>query len=176
MFFFSFFFHFQTHTVENCYIQLEVLSFWLQYLKNPSKNEIKRLMTETLLTGGLRPRNINRTFGICYKLSVESGDKDRRTFIKKIRNSCESYIFANRNSMFVQNLCDDRFISYIYLYSELGSILESTLHSEIIEFYFSFLDVVGKGQVLTGKFISHVLNFDFKFCDFFIENLDFSSK
>lgn len=108
-------------------------------------------MTETLETGSLRPRNINRTFGICYKLSVESGDKDEKTFIKKIRNACESYILANRNSMFVQNLCDDRFISYIYLYSELGSILESTLQPEIIKFFFSFLDVVGNGQVLTGK-------------------------
>lgn len=111
-------------------------------------------MTETLESGSLRPRNINRTFGICYKLSMESGDKDRKTFIKKVRNACESYIFANRNSMFVQNLCDDRFISYIYLYSELGSILESTLHPEVINFFFSFLDVVGKGQVLSGNFRS----------------------
>lgn len=107
-------------------------------------------MTESLETGSLRPRNINRTFGICYKLSAESCEKDQKRFIKHMRKTCESYILDNRNTMFVQNLCDDRFISYIYLYSEIGSVLSSTLNKEIVDFFFSFLDIVGKGQVLTG--------------------------
>lgn len=107
-------------------------------------------MTETLKTGSLRPRNINRTFGICYKLSVESGGKDRRAFIDSIRNACETYILNNKNSMFVHDLCDDRFISYVYLYSELGSLLESTLHPDIINFFFEFLRIVGDGKVLSG--------------------------
>lgn len=148
-------FQLQTNTVENCYIQLEVLSFWLQYLKSPSKNEIKRIMTETLETGSLRPRNINRTFGICYKLSTESGEKDRKHFIAKLRGKCESYIFANQNSMFVQNLCDDRFISYVYLYSEIASVLQSTLHPDIVNFFFSFLHVVGNKQQLTGELFDY---------------------
>lgn len=108
-------------------------------------------MTETLETGSLRPRNINRTFGICYKLSTESGSRDRKHFIAKIRGRCESYIFANQNSMFVQNLCDDRFISYVYLYSEIASVLQSTLHPDVINFFFSFLHVVGNKQQLTGE-------------------------
>lgn len=137
--------------MENSYIQLEVLSFWLQYLNNPSKNEIKRIMTETLETGSLQPRNVNRTFGICYKLSAESGERDRKHFIAKIRNKCESYILANQNAMFVQNLCDDRFVGYVYIYSEIASVLKSTLHSDIVDFFFSFLQIVGNKQVLTGK-------------------------
>lgn len=107
-------------------------------------------MTETLETGSLRPRNINRTFGICYKLSAESGDRDRKHFIAKLRNKCESYIFDNQNSMFVQNLCDDRFISYVYLYSEIASVLQSTLHPDIVNFFFTFLHTVGSKQTLTG--------------------------
>lgn len=141
----------QTNTVENCYIQLEVLSFWLKYLNNPSKNEIKRLMTEMLATGSLRPRNINRAFGICYKLSTKSGDRDRNEFIAEIRNSCETYITANQNSLFVANLCDDRLISYLYLYSEVSSVLESTLQSDIVDFYFLFLQTAAEGQMLTSE-------------------------
>lgn len=156
---------FQTNTVENCYIQLEVLSFWLQYLNNPSKNEIKRIMTDTLETGSLKPRNINRTFGICYKLSVESGGRDRKHFIAKIRGKCESYIFANQNSMFVQNLCDDRFISYVYLYSEIASVLQSTLHPDIINFFFTFLHTVGNKQQLTGEFYFELGKKTIIFCD-----------
>lgn len=143
--------HLQTNTVENCYIQLEVLSFWLKYLNNPSKNEIKRLITEMLSSGSLRPRNINRAFGICYKLSSKSGDRDRLEFINEIRAACEAYILPNQNSMFVPNLCDDRLISYLYLYSEVGSVLESTLLPEIVEFYFVFLRTASEGQFLTGK-------------------------
>lgn len=101
------------------------------------------------MTGSLRPRNINRAFGICYKLSIESGGKDRRAFIARIRTACETYISQNKNSMFVQNLCDDRFISYVYLYSEVASVLESTLESEIVDFFFEFLHVAGEGKVLT---------------------------
>lgn len=137
--------------MENCYIQLEVLSFWLKYLNNPSKNEIKRLMTEMLATGSLRPRNINRAFGICYKLSSKSGDRDRDEFVDEIQTACENYIEPNRNSVFVPNLCDDRLISYLYLYSEVSSILESTLHSEIVDFFFLFLQTAADGKLLTGK-------------------------
>lgn len=140
-----------TNTVENCYIQLEVLSFWLKYLNNPSKNEIKRLMTEMLTTGSLLPRNINRAFGICYTLSTKSGDRDRQQFIAEIREACEAYILTNRNSMFVPNLCDDRLISYLYLYSEIGSIPDLALHEEIMEFFFIFLRTAAEGQLLTGK-------------------------
>lgn len=144
----------QTNTIENCYIQLEVLSFWLKYLNNPSKNEIKRLMTEMLITGSLRPRNINRAFGICYKLSSKSGEQDRNDFIHDIRIACESYILTNQNSMFVPNLCDDRLISYLYLYSEVGSILESTLDGSIVNFFFEFLHTAGGGQLLTGTAVT----------------------
>lgn len=108
-------------------------------------------MTEMLATGSLRPRNINRAFGICYKLSTKSGDRERDEFISDIRNSCENYIQLNRNSMFIPNLCDDRLISYLYLYSEVSSILESTLHSEIVDFFFIFLQTAADGQMLTGN-------------------------
>lgn len=107
-------------------------------------------MTETLDSGSLRPRNINRVFGICYKLSIESGPRDRKHFLAKVRNTCESYIFANQNSMFVQNLCDDRFISYVYLYSEIASVLQSKLHPDIVNFFFLFLHSIGNKQQLTG--------------------------
>lgn len=142
-----------TNTVENCYIQLEVLSFWLKYLNNPSKNEIKRLMSEMLATGSLRPRNINRAFGICYTLSTKSGDRDGQDFVAEIRGACESYILTNLNSMFVPNLCDDRLISYLYLYSEIGSIPDLALHDEIVDFFFVFLRTAAEGQLLTGTHI-----------------------
>lgn len=107
-------------------------------------------MTDTLETGSLKPRNINRVFGICYKLSSLSGSRDRKHFLAKMRNTCESYIFANQNSMFVQNLCDDRFISYVYLYSEIAAVLQSKLHPDIVNFFFQFLHTVGSKQQLTG--------------------------
>lgn len=140
-----------TNTVENCYIQLEVLAFWLKYLNNPSKNEIKRLVTEMLAMGSLRPRNINRAFGICYTLSTNSGERDCREFVQEIRCACETYILTNRNTTFVPNLCDDRLISYMYLYAELATVPNMTLHDEIIEFFFVFLRTAAEGQLLTGE-------------------------
>lgn len=140
-----------TNTVENCYIQLEVLSFWLKYLNNPSKNEIKQLLTEMMTTGSLRPRNINRAFVICYTLSTMSGDRDVKDYVAEIRDACESYILSNRNTMFVKDLCDDRLISYLYLYSEVGSIPGMMLHDEIVNFFFVFLETAAEGLLLTGK-------------------------
>lgn len=131
---------------------MEVLSFWLDHLKTPSKNEIKSLMNESLKEGCIRPRIINRTFGICYKLCADSSDKDRKRFIKELRNVCESYIHGNRNLIFVPDLCDSRLVNYAYLYSEIGSVISTPLDPDIIGFFLSFLDTVSKKHVLTGEY------------------------
>lgn len=129
---------------------MEVLSFWLDQLRTPSKNEIKSLMNEALKEGCMRPRIINRTFGICYKLCASSSEKDRRRFVKELRLKCESYILENQNLLYVPDLCDNRFVCYAYLYSEIGSVSTSALSNDIIGLFLTFLEAIAKKQILTG--------------------------
>lgn len=135
---------------------MEVLSFWLDHLKTPSKNEIKSLMNEALKAGSMRPRIVNRTFGICYKLCARSSEKDRSRFVKELRQISEKYILLNRNLLFVPNLCDTRFVSYAYVYAEIGSISATPLNKEIINFFLSFLEAVAKKQILTGNIMDFI--------------------
>lgn len=122
----------------------------MKYLSNPSKNEINKLMTEMLKLGSIRPRNINRVFGICYKLSCTSSERDRLKFINEMKEASEEYILAQKNSLFVPNLCDDRLINYFYLYSEVGGLLDS-LNKNIINELFLFLRTIGESHTLTSE-------------------------
>lgn len=106
-----------------------------------------------LTLGSIRPRHINRTFGICYKLSCESGERDRLKFINEIKEASENYILEHKNSLFVPNLCDDRLINYIYLYSEVGVLLK-TFNKSITNQLFVFLRTISDTQFLTSKYFA----------------------
>lgn len=124
----------------------------MKYLNSPSKNEINRLIIEMLKVGSLKPRNINRAFGICYKLSAKSGDKERYSFVDAMKKSAELYILTNQNAFFVPNLCDNRLISYLYLYSEVASITERNVNIEIANFAVRFLKTISEAQNIVCKY------------------------
>lgn len=107
-------------------------------------------MTEMLEMGSLKPRNINRAFGICYKLSCKSGEREKTDFVNCLEHASETYILAHQNSIFVPDLCDDRLISYLYLYSEVGSIMDHDMNADVSEFIFRFLRTIADGQLLTS--------------------------
>lgn len=121
----------------------------MKYLNSPSKNEVKRLITEMLKTGSLKPRNINRAFGVCYKLSAKSGTKERDDFVETMKNAAEAYILSNQNAIFVPNLCDGRLLSFMYLYSEVVSITNRNVNIEVANFAFKFLKTTAeKGKTI----------------------------
>lgn len=124
----------------------------MKYLNSPSKNEINRLIIEMLKVGSLKPRNINRAFGICYKLSAKSGDKERDSFVDAMKKSAELYILTNQNAFFVPNLCDIRLISYLYLYSEVASITERNVNIEIANFAVRFLKTISETQNIVCEY------------------------
>lgn len=68
-----------------------------------------------------------------------------------MKEASETYILGNRNSMFIPNLCDDRLINYLYLYSEVGSLLDS-LNLEITNNLFMFLRTISETHVLTSEY------------------------
>lgn len=140
----------QKNTIENSFIQLEVLSYWLKYLNNPSQNEIKSLITELLVLGSLKPRNINRAFGLCYKISCNSSEEDRMQFINSVEEASEEYILANHKSLYIPHLCDDRLMSYLFLYSEVASIMNHPINEDIPQFLFAFLQAIFDSKILTG--------------------------
>lgn len=110
-------------------------------------------MTEMLEMGSLRPRNINRAFGICYKLSCKSGEREKINFVNCLEQASETYILAHQNSIFIPDLCDDRLISYMYLYSEVGSIMDHDMNPDVSEFIFRFLRTIADGQLLTSTIV-----------------------
>lgn len=123
----------------------------MKYLNNPSKNEIKRLMTEMLELGSIKPRNINRAFGICYKLSSKSGTREKQKFVNCMQSASEDYILKNKNSLYVPNLVDNRLLSYLYLYSEVASILEYNINHDIADLAFEFLIKATESQKAGSK-------------------------
>lgn len=118
----------------------------MKYLNSPSKNEIKRLLTEMLKMGSLKPRNLNRAFGICYKLSAKSGEKEKDEFVNSMNAAAEAYILANQNAIFIPNLCDDRLLSYMYLYSEVASITDRNVNVEIADFALKYLKAISEAD------------------------------
>ena len=101
--------------------------------------------------GSLKPRNINRAFGICYKISAKSSEQDRLEIIRSLKETSEQYILENLKSMFVPHLCDDRLMSFLFLYSEVASVMDQPVNFKIPQFLFSFLRTVCDEQIITGE-------------------------
>lgn len=123
---------------------------------------------EMLRVGSLKPRNINRAFGICYKLSAKSGVKEKEDFIDTMRTAAEEYILGNQSTIFIPNLCDDRLLSHLYLYSEVASITDRNLNIDIANFAFKFLKTTSEagktickenGYTFFALFIIFIQNF-----------------
>lgn len=123
----------------------------MKYLNNPSKNEINRLMTEMLEMGSLKPRNVNRVFGICFKLCSKSGKRENQEFVSTIERAAGEYILSHRNIFFVPNLCDERLISYLYVYAEIASVMDHEVNTEIAELALTFLKMMTDGTRMNGK-------------------------
>lgn len=109
-------------------------------------------MTEMLEMGSLKPRNVNRVFGICFKLCNKSGKRENQEFVEAIERSAGEYILSHRNIFFVPNLSDERLISYLYVYSEIASILDYDVNTEIAELALIFLKMMTDGTKVAGKY------------------------
>lgn len=132
--------------IDNPYLQLEVLTSWLDDLSAPTLNEVFAIMTGLLESGGVVPRHVQRVYEICWRISQKRkkncSDEQAAKWALRLGDCCRDYVKKHCKTLVIADLCNAQLISYIYVYAETLTDTSNTVDAEILDFFGTFLQSV----------------------------------
>lgn len=128
-------------------MQLEVLICWLDALNRSSQNEVFRIFTDLLMSGGVIPRHVQRVYEICSRISRKSNPDEETEWAKSINKRSEEYILKHMKSLVIPELYNIQLVNFMFIYAESVTDLSGPPNLLFVEFLFSYLKAVCEHKV-----------------------------